>query len=67
MIQNECNGNGKLFKKFLQEHPYLTVVNSLDVCQGTLTRVRTTKNNTEVAGLDFFVVCEKIKNFIEKN
>jgi hypothetical protein len=28
---NECNGNGKMFKKFLQEHPYLSVLNSLDV------------------------------------
>ena len=63
---NECNGNGKMFKKFLQEHPYLSVVNSLDVCQGTLTRVRKLKNKTEMAVLDFFVVCEKIKSFIEK-
>ena len=63
---NDCNGNGKMSRKFLQEHLYLSVVNSLDVCQGPLTRVRKLKNKTEMAVLDFFVVCEKIKSFIEK-
>ena len=63
---NKCNGNGKLFKKFLKEHPYLCVVNSLDICEGIITRRRKLKNKTEEAVLDFFVVCEKIKTFIEK-
>ena len=57
---NECNANGKLFKKFLLEHPYLCVVNNLDLCEGTLTRVRKLKNRTERSVLDLFVVCEKI-------
>ena len=30
---NKCNANGKLFKKFLLEHPYLSVVNNLDICE----------------------------------
>ena len=51
---NECNANGKLFKKFLLEHPYLCVVNNLDLCEGTLTRVRKLKNRTESSVLDFF-------------
>ena len=63
---NECNANGKLFKKFLLEHPYLCVVNNLDLCEGTLTRVRKLKNRTERSVLDFFVVCEKIRTFLQK-
>ena len=55
-----------MFKKFLLEHPYLSVVNNLDMCEGTLTRVRQLKNKTEKSILDFFVVCEKIKTFLEK-
>ena len=63
---NECNNNGKLFKKFLEEHPYLCVVNSLDCCQGTITRERKLKKKTERAVLDFFVVCEKLKEFVQR-
>ena len=63
---HECNNNGKLFKKFLQEHPYLCVVNSLQICEGIITRRRKLKNKTEEAVLDFFVVCDRIQNFIEK-
>ena len=63
---NEINENGKLFRKFLLEHPYLCVVNSLDLCEGILTRVRKLKSKTEKAVLDFFVVCDKLKSFIQK-
>ena len=63
---NKCNNNGKLFKEFLNDHPYLTVVNSLEICEGKITRKRITKYNTEEAILDFFLVCEKIAAFVEK-
>ena len=51
---NECNANGKLFKKFLLEHPYLYVVNNLDLCEGTLTRVRKLKNRTGLVSIRLF-------------
>ena len=35
---NPCNANGKLFKEFLKRHPHLKVVNSLDLCEGLITR-----------------------------
>ena len=54
---NPCNANGKLFKEFLKRHPHLKVVNSLDLCEGLITRQRTTKKKTETAVLDFFIVC----------
>ena len=34
------NRNGKFFQKFLEENPNLTVVNSLPLCQGLITRSR---------------------------
>ena len=40
-IQNE---NGKLFHIFLNRHPDLTVVNSLPVCRGLITRKRNLLN-----------------------
>ena len=63
---NKCNNNGKLFKEFLSQHPDLTVVNSLEVCEGKITRRRITKKKKEEAILDFFIVCKKIAVFINK-
>ena len=34
------NRNGKLFQNFLERHPHLTVVNSLPLCEGLITRSR---------------------------
>ena len=63
---NNCNANGKLLKEFLLQHPNLTVVNSLEICEGKITRRRITKKKTEEAILDFFIVCKKIAAFIER-
>ena len=40
---NKSNNNGKLFKNFLEKNPNLTVVNSLDICEGKITRRRVTR------------------------
>ena len=63
---NPCNENGKLFKKFLNKHSHLKVVNSMDLCEGLITRKRTTKNRTEMSVLDYFVVCEQILPFVNR-
>ena len=42
------------------------MVNSLEMCEGRITRRRIIKNSTEEAILDFFIVCEKIAAFVEK-
>ena len=63
---NPCNNNGKLFKDFLSKYPHLRVVNSLDLCQGLITRKRITTKRTEIAVLDFFVVCTLVLPYVEK-
>jgi hypothetical protein len=63
---NEMNSNGKMFKKFLEKYSHLTVVNSLDICEGLITRSRQTIVRNEKAVLDFFIVCDRMKRFIEK-
>ena len=63
---NKSNYNGKLLKEFLKNHPHLTLVNSLDICEGKITRRRKLKHKTEESILDFFIVCEKIRIFLEK-
>ena len=34
------NNNGLRFQQFLEKYPFLTVVNNLDLCQGSITRKR---------------------------
>lgn len=63
---NDCNNNGKHFKQFLAKHSDLTVVNSLEICEGKITRRRITKKKKEEAILDFFIVCKKIAAFLHK-
>ena len=63
---NKCNNNGNLFKEFLAKYPFLTVVNNLDSCEGSITRRRITVKGTEEAILDFFVVCDKLRPFVDK-
>ena len=63
---NKQNNNGLRFQKFLEKFPFLTIVNNLDVCNGSITRKRITIKGVEESILDFFIVCDKIQPFIEK-
>ena len=62
---NPKNKNGEMFCQFLQRHPHLKVVNSLDVCQGLITRRRNTTKKNEKAVLDFFVVCHRVLDYVD--
>ena len=63
---NEQNMNGFLFCEFLERNPQLIVVNTLDICEGLITRKRVLENKTEEAILDFFIVNEKMRRFLRK-
>ena len=60
------NRNGKMFKSFLERHPHLTIVNSLPVCEGKITRRRSRDGLLEESILDFFVVCSRILPYVKK-
>ena len=59
------NQNGKYFEQFLKEHKHLTVVNSLPLCSGNITRRRNTINGTQESILDFYVVCDKMLPLVD--
>ena len=63
---NPMNNNGRHFKDFLSKYPNLTVVNSLSICQGVITRRRITVKKMEQSVIDFFVVCSRVLQFVEK-
>ena len=58
------NKNGQTFLDFLERNPCLIVVNSLNLCQGTITRKRTTVNGIEMSVLDFFITNSRTRPFI---
>ena len=60
------NKNGKLFQEFLASQPNLTVVNSLSICEGLITRSRVKGGKEEKSVLDFFVVCSRVLPHVTK-
>ena len=63
---NEQNFNGKLFMQFLERMPNLTLVNCLELCEGTITRMRKTIKGVELSVLDVFVTCDRLLPYITK-
>ena len=61
----EMSSNGKLFADLIERQD-LVVVNSTDLCFGTITRVRNTKSRTEESVLDYFVVCQELYENVVK-
>ena len=60
------NRNGRLFKEVLERNPHLSVVNSLSLCEGLITRSRVKNGEKEDSILDFFVVCDQVLPFLKK-
>ena len=60
------NRNGKMFEQFLQQHTNLTVVNSLQICEGLITRARNKDGKMEESVIDFFVVCNRVLPYVQK-
>ena len=60
------NKNGKMFEQFLKQNQNLTVVNSLSLCEGLITRSRLRDGKLEESVLDFFVVCDRVLPYVTK-
>ena len=63
---NIQNSNGKLLEKFLERNKNITLVNSLPLCEGLITRKRITNCLNEQSVLDLFIVCEKVLPHVVK-
>ena len=63
---NPQNENGRLFEQFLLQNK-LTVVNSLSLCKGVITRIRMlVSGKLETSSIDFYVVCERVLAFVSE-
>ena len=63
---NPQNVNGKMFMQFLQRNGSLAVVNSMNICEGVITRQRQLESRLEEAVLDFYIVNDKLTPFIKR-
>ena len=63
---NIQNQNGKLFMDFLQRNDTLKVVNSMNICEGLITRQRLLESRSEKAVLDFFITNEKLSPYLKR-
>ena len=55
--------NGQLLLDVINRQN-LTVVNSLDICKGTITRERKVENKEEKSIIDFIIICDKMLTFL---
>ena len=61
---HQQNENGKLFEEFMLQKN-LTVVNSLSLCKGVITRIRMlVTGKIERSSIDFYVDCECVLAFV---
>ena len=60
------NRNGKFFETFLKQNPNLTVINSLPLCQGLITRRRIKNGALEESVIDFFLLCNRVLPYVQK-
>ena len=61
---NKQNSNGKQLEMFLDRNENITIVNSLSLCSGLITRKRITTNQNEKSVLDLFLVCERVLPYL---
>ena len=66
LTPNKMNNNGKLFSTFLNNNQSLTLLNSSNKCEGTITRRRVKGQKVEQAVLDFALVSDNLKPFFSK-
>ena len=63
---NSQNANGKLLELFLRRNKGIHLVNSLELCEGTITRKRLTENRKEQAAMDLFLVSQNMLSMVVK-
>ena len=62
---HDMSKNGELLWDII-ERQNLTVVNTLELCEGVITRTKDTIERSEASVIDFVIVCEKIVPFVKR-
>ena len=62
---NNESPNGRIFLDIV-DRQNLTIANTLELCKGVITRERVTLNKVEKSVIDYIVVCEEMKKYLEE-
>ena len=62
---NQMSDNGQIMFDIIQRQN-LDIANASDVCLGTITRERVAGDKTEKSVIDYLIICEKMKTFLNK-
>ena len=62
---NVTDGNGRQMLDLIERHG-LKLLNSDRMCKGAITRCRVTKKCTELAILDYIIVCQELYEFFQQ-
>ena len=62
---NNMSDNGRLLLELI-ERESLVLLNSSDLCQGSVTRHRVTKEGEEKSILDYIITCDRLALYLEK-
>ena len=62
--RNTQNSNGKLLEMFLKRNKDIHLVNSLNLCEGVITRKQITDSLNEKSAIDLFLVCSRILPYV---
>ena len=57
--------NGKLLVEMAQRQN-LVIANSMDICEGTITRERVTKDNTETSVIDYILMSKDLAEYLNQ-
>ena len=60
---NQRSSNGDLLVE-LCERNNLIICNAMELCQGVITRQRTTVNGIEKSAIDYFILCEEMFSYL---
>ena len=62
---NDDTHNGRILIDVV-ERQKLVIVNTMELCKGVITRERITATNTERSVIDYIIICEDMKKFLEE-
>ena len=60
------NKNGEMFSQFLSRNENMTILNSLELCEGLITRKRIANGKVEKSVIDFALVCNIMLPYVKK-
>ena len=63
--QHNISSNGKIMLDLVERHD-LMIINSMNICEGVVTRERKFDDRVERSSIDYIITCEDLSNLIPR-